>query len=265
MKNWKRIFCAILAGILCLSTATACNENSGGNNGNNKETIANDLRYDGGTHIFNVNATQDYLVKDGKSDYKIVVSKDAPAVILTNVNTMVNYIKQATGIVLPIVTDENVSYTEQEKIISIGYNALCKQLNLDASNLGASGLRILTKGKSIFIYGKTDDGTRCGLYEFLNQILDYEFYAEGCVSIAMNVKNIPLMNYDITDLPDFELRNRGYEIMDNYEYRNSTDAIATLCGAQWHNSFKCLPPETYKTDHPAWYATSGDQLCYTTK
>ena len=138
--------------------------------------------------------------------------------------------------------------------------------------LKASGLRIVTVGNSIIIKGATDCGTLYGVYEFLAQYFNYEYFSDTAIRIDTNVTELKLMNFDITDVPDYEynLATYGY-VRNNNEmtrrYRMVTDKwkMIPVDGKMYHNSFSWLPKETYQADHPNWYSIDGTQLCYTAR
>ncbi len=138
--------------------------------------------------------------------------------------------------------------------------------------LKSSGLRIVTTGKSIIIKGASARGTLYGVYEFLAQCFNYEYFADTAIRIDTNVTELALINFDITDVPDFEynLSTYGYVRLVNEtlrRYRMVTDRslIIPVGSNMYHNSFDWFPVETYKAEHPNWYSIDGTQLCYTAR
>ena len=66
-------------------------------------------------------ATADYLLKDGKSSYKIVLPDDADADEVLAGERMQSLFKEATGVTLPIVYDTQIAGIDSDDAyISIG-------------------------------------------------------------------------------------------------------------------------------------------------
>lgn len=155
--------------------------------------------------------TGKYIVKDGATEYKIVVDKDASARTSIAANELQYFFEEATGIILPIVDDEGLTYDEQGKYFSIGENNLSvgegsANLTIDKTLLKNSGLRVETKGNTVFLYGGSDQGSIYAVYDFLKDAFGYEFYYEDVYEIDKNVTELPLRKYDITNVPDFDYR-----------------------------------------------------------
>ena len=86
--------------------------------------------------------------------------------------------KEATNIDLSVISDVGLTYKDTDTYISLGKNSylvsagLSKETNFDT--YGRDGVRILTRGKSIFIFGETNYATLYGVYDFLNLSLNFE-------------------------------------------------------------------------------------------
>ena len=63
------------------------------------------------------------LAKDGKTDYSIVIGTDADKHEKFAAEELQNLFKEATGATMPIKTEDQVSYSEDAKVISIGDNS----------------------------------------------------------------------------------------------------------------------------------------------
>ena len=89
------------------------------------------VKYDG-THIFNVVATEKDFVKDGKTDYKILVSPSASTLVANAVTEFRYFFEEATGIKLDVVYDNgNMTHTSAQKYISIGETQLYKAVGIE--------------------------------------------------------------------------------------------------------------------------------------
>lgn len=80
-----------------------------------------------GTHVFNVTETEKDFIKDGKTDYKLVVSSKASAVVANAVTEFRYFFEKATGINLDVIYDNgDMSHSANQKYISIGETSLLK-------------------------------------------------------------------------------------------------------------------------------------------
>ena len=247
-----------------------------GCNGNVEESI-NALDYTSiesteGVHIYNVKPTSNMLVENGKTEYKVVTSETPSRVEQTAVKELIYFFNMATGITLQTVSETQANYTQDAKYISIGDTALVEQAAVEADYevLGDTGLTIQTNGQSIFLLGAKEYGTLYAVYEFLSQAFNYEYFASNLIQIDRNVKDVPLMDYDIVDVPDYEYNLATYGFIRSSEtirnrYRMADDSkfFIPVGGKMYHNSFEWLPKTNYEEAHPSWYSDDGTQLCYT--
>ena len=54
----------------------------------------------------------------------------------------------------------------------------------------------------MYIVGGSDNGVLYGVYDFLKVNFGYEQYYKDCFDIDTGVTDLPLKNYNITDIPD---------------------------------------------------------------
>lgn len=268
------------------------NNNVGGDN-NNESTKPLDYdvgkTYDGGTHIYNVSETSVDFIKNGATDYKIVMPALATKYEQTAVDELVYFFDQATNISLEVLTDSTAKYSTSATYISVGDTDYAKDAGVTAEYdlLKSSGFHIITKGQSVILLGAEGRGSLYAVYEFLSQYFNYEFYADTAIVIDKDVENLKWKEFDITDVPDFEYNLATYGFIRHKEvstnrYRMVTDEDLMIpVGNEWygykmyHNSFGWLPKE-YQTIngerelvHRKWYSSKedgtldGTQLCYT--
>lgn len=136
----------------------------------------------------------------------------------------------------------------------------------------------------MYIVGGSDNGVLYGVYDFLKVNFGYEQYYKDCFDIDTGVTDLPLKNYNITDIPDIPLRARAGVLFNSteetddvmYAYRmrmldDHNDVYLpiyerldnTSQSSRLHNSFYYLPQSQYKAAHPKFYSDDGTQLCYT--
>ncbi len=235
-------------------------------------------RYEGGTHIRNMTVREgEYLVRDGKTEYKIVY----PAAATDNENLAVSelqtYFEAATGIVLSTVPDTGLTYAADAKYISVGATTVLDgaEIEFDETLLKQTGVRVVTKGNTIFLAGAHDYGTLYAAYEFLSYAFDWEVFADNVITYNA-VTDVPLMQYDVTEVPDFEFNVAGHlSVRNNVDLRNRfrmiqlQDQTVTKNDNIYHDSLDWLPGATYAKAHPDWYSTrgyssaiGGGNLCY---
>ncbi len=295
MRKLKNILSKALACFLFVSTlfgVTGCKKDgestSDGGTPDLNVTTPEKLVYQG-THVFTAPDTDVDLVKNGVTEYKIVAPAVKNDVISSAINELVLFFKEATGITLEVVSDKGLTHSANAKYISIGENEMFASagLEIDRERLGFQGLRIVTKDDTIYLFGGTDYGTLCATYDFLQIYFDWEIYYEDCITMTRNVQSLKLKNFDVTDIPDIDVRSSGYRSLItgdwakrfrtpiNYGsklfsvynqspvYDAEEDAyIAQGDSTKVHTSLCWLPMEQYRTAHPKWYTESGRDLCY---
>lgn len=211
------------------------------------------------------------FITDGKSDYKIVypanTAFDGP--LYRGVRELKRFVEEATGVSLPVTDDSGLTYSEDVRYLSIGKTAVFQSsgVGLDEELLGPSGLRLKTKGRSVFMVGASDFGSLYAAYEFLSRTFHFEPYSQDEIALDRNVTSIKLPDLDVTDVPTFDYRIAKYGIVTGdlvYWYRSNWEGqiITAVNGKTFHNSFAILPPEKYKAQHSDWYSQNGIQICY---
>lgn len=255
MKKTYKIASLLLAALTVSSAFSACNV-SGGTTGGTAGTPA---AYVGkGTHEASVTATSTYMVRNGRTDYKLVLPEEPTeyeeeAAILIN-----EYVEKALGVTFPIVSGVTA---ESGKYISIGDTSLMRKsgISVDINKFGESGFRIVTKNDDVYISGSRST-LRCGTYygaqEFLKHTIDWRAYAVDEVQYTVS-DQMPLYDFDVTEIPEFDSRKYGsYNVTSNLTYQRflrlsvKEEEALNLSG---HSHFKILPPETYWEAHPEWY------------
>ena len=226
-----------------------------------------------GTHERSVEQTSYDLIKNGSTDYIIVISnEEKDDEVLFAVDELRQNFFNATSINLSVVTDKNASFSVDATYLSVGETALLQQaeISLDKVYLGQSGYIVKTAGKSVFMVGGSGFGTLYAVYGWLKEQFNYAYYAIDAVTIDQEVVNEKLLNVSIVEKPDFAYRlaNTGETTYNQTHARRlrvsqTNDIWINLGGLTYHNSFNVVPPEVYKAAHPNWYSEDGEQLCYT--
>ena len=226
-------------------------------------------------HNFEYKTTKENIVKNGQSEYKILVASGAldDSYIAFAVNELTNRVQESTGCVLETVEDSVASLGGKYLVIGETRLAKIEDLDGDRATLKKGGYRIVTKDGNVFMCGANTESSMYAVISFLKMVLDFELYFTNHYSLKKNVSVLPLFDFNVTDIPDFEYRMQScgwirYEDKNRKRMRwtNESDWIIPVDGekAVWHNTFNYLPPETYKASNPKWYSTpDASQLCYT--
>ncbi len=228
-----------------------------------------------GTRLSNIlleEVENEYLVKQAKTDYKIVVKRNPGTDLSSAVSELQFFFKEATTIELPVVYADEVSYTADAKYICLGANDYADGANVKIAGRGVEkeGFLISTVGKSVFIVGGSDIGTLYGVYGFLEREFHYDFFFTDTYSLDRNVIDLSLKKYpDLVENPDIDTlqQNYGYiteSTLNNYRYKTSkrTDAVVAVGETVTiHNILHILPVKEFAAEHPLWF--TADNLCFT--
>lgn len=207
------------------------------------------------------------LVKDGASDYSVLVPANADENALYAASELIWFFREATGVTLGILRDDG-SYNENSKCISIGETPLflAQNVEVDMDALEWDGYRIFRKESNLFIVGGKGKGDIYGVYEFMERNFGVKVYAEDEILVPA-ARDMKLLDIDLTETPDIATR-----AFTSYQATYKSEQLRTrmrLNGNQenWiyfsHSTFLILPKETYYNDHRDWYSTDSTQLCLT--
>ena len=203
----NKIVSVLLVGCLGLSVFAACGEQPA------DEEVTKYL-YTDGVHDFTAPETDEYLLKNGATEYKIVVPYGCPMEVSLAREELTNFFYQATNVRFSVIYEDATGLTHQAngKYISLGDTKMFESagLSIDKNELGTDGVRIQTKDKTVYINGGSEMGVLYGVYDFLQIILNFEVYADDCWVIDENVTSLKLRNFDVTDIPDFSMRCNAY-------------------------------------------------------
>lgn len=263
----KRIYVLIIACLMAVSMlfSSACTPKQ------TDEVKQKQSLFNGGVHLLNYSETNDYLIKDGKTDYKIVIAREHSSYIDDTVTDFKLLFEEATGIDLPVVYDDEVYFDNNSKFISFGKNKIFNEtgISTDEYDLDRHGYIIKTFQKSIFITGDYDRGTMYGAYCMLELEFNFDCFSNLGYYIDKNVTEMQLKKYNITDIPDIKNRAAMNSFISNFKFTMNRTRIVgrdseTFVGsASAHTTLYYLPLETYYEEHPEWYTPDKSQLCYT--
>lgn len=231
----------------------------------------------------------EYLYKDGVSEYSVVVRDDANYYETMAATELVNNLKLATGNSIRVITDDE--FQGNGRVISLGHTSLWEKkvnVTLSEADIVESGYYIKTVDNSIYIScpdNTSSSGVLYGVYDFLGDAIDYEFYAKDEIYYEKK-KDVPLYNYSgYTVNPSFEMRMlRNADLRDDsmtvmryrMVYPSSAFGMVTWGHGQISQYINPDAPctcglegcsgKTYYQHHSDWFSKYGSdklQLCWT--
>ena len=151
--------------------------------------------------------TDEYLVENGNSKYKIAIGEDATKTEKYVAEELQYFIEKSTAVKLPIVTDEEVSHDNNARYLSVGENKLLAaetDIEINYDELGQNGVTVNTKGNCVYMAGATETGTLFSVYRFLHYQVGYNAYAYDCVEVDY-YHSCKLKNFDYKYVPSLGL------------------------------------------------------------
>lgn len=263
----KKILTLFLA-IIMIFGAVACTPSNENNNVNNNKPNGSN-----GTET----STGKYILKNGLTDYKIVMPEENTDVEESACNELVALFFESTGVQLPVIKDTGLSHSDQNKYFSIGNTALLDTANITVpeESAGKDGFLLTTKGETVYFIGGTHHGTLFAVYEFLFRALNFEQFSQDCYSLDKAVVDLELKNYEVVDSPDFPYyqaftgyMNRDYGVCLRMKAPHQYNLEAITEGSQGHNTLIYIKPSLYNDEtkenyHPEWFSYPDQtQLCY---
>ena len=148
MKKPYKILIFLLALVFTVS-AFACNSSKKPPDDNGGGTVNPPVVY-----------TDKELVKNGASEYKIVIPAAASNKEELAASEFNDIFALSTGFELPVINDAGLTYNKNDKYILIGLNSLSESLGIkpERSELGEQGYIVKTIDSSVVITGATKKG-----------------------------------------------------------------------------------------------------------
>ena len=202
----------------------------------------------------------DWLFRNGKSDYKIVISAGASTSEQTAAKELQQYIEQISGARLPITNDMNA-----EPRIVVGYNARL-QLTTEAKQPKADdeSFTYKTVGRDLLIWGGSQRGTMYGVFTFLERELGIHWLTPKC-TIVPKLKRWKLPRLDHSESPFIGYRYSNYFVAsnvpewsahtrENMKWSPNTNAYGNI-EAYWgaHTMGHFVPTKEFFETHPEYF------------
>ena len=193
----------LIAFILCVVTVGF----SAGCKKNESEEKEPEEKTEIGGEPLSFGDTDEYLVENGNSEYKIAIGADATKTEKYAAEELQYFIEKSTAVKLPIVTDAEISHNNNAGYLSVGENKLLAaetEIKIDYDELGQNGVTVNTKGNCVYMAGATETGTLFSVYRFLHYQVGYNAYAYDCVEVDY-YRSCKLKNFDYTYVPSLGL------------------------------------------------------------
>ena len=148
-----------------------------------------------------------------EGDYVIVHSCGGGRGTRSSLSSELNYfLEMSSGARLDVRTDDEVDYSPESKFLSVGQTDFLAESGetFGYDELGASGFKVVTEGKTVFMAGARAEGTLYAVYEFLKYTVGYEFFSEDEIAINED-PNPQILDFDITEVPSIQRRSIGYK------------------------------------------------------
>lgn len=215
------------------------------------------------------------LVSNGQTDYQIYYAAEG-GIYETNTfdrrvlgiatSDLARFFKEATGAEISVNTYASETFDASAKAIVVG--RLSEGANLGYDGLTTdTGYKIVREGNSVFIYGKTANGTANGVYAFLNKYFGYEFYTAEVYTYdtadEVKIKSLEeVFNPDIDYIFASGSAVYGLDYTDNtypfeYQYRLGYATDHYVTGGNTHNFLTLISEDKYKAEHPNWFTTEN--------
>ena len=295
MRKANKLTAIALSALSFATVGLSACELPGTDGGVQTPEINPEYVYDG-THIYTTSETSEYLVKNEKTDYKLVVPAESTDRQDIANKEFTHLFKKATRINLDVVTDDQVTDADSGKYISLGRTTLLENSGINVSHyeLSQDGHKIVTQGDDIYICGGGETGTIFGVYTFMNLTFNYATYTYNTMVID-EVTEKKLLKYEVTDIPDFKARAHSSDVTvyNSADYDENMlawrlgywgkEATRGLYYMTMHeelgnassksgastNANRWFPERLYKNAddpanyHPKWFSTNGgEQLCF---
>lgn len=275
MKKLIRGIGLLLVSVFMFASCSDKNQNEVDNtltSNNNYNQLVRDDYVGPGIHQAEYEDSGKNIIERGKSNYKILIPKNACDYEIKGAQLIQTYLFESTHVRIPIV-ESTGNEKNGEPYISLGDTALMRNSGIAVpySELDSDGFKIVTKGETVYISGARTNGTRAGTYygaqDFLKHTINWRAYTDVCVYYDKMV-TVKLHNYNIVEVPDFKNRIMKMTSVSESETwadytRSSMNSVEEL-PFDGHSHFTILPPDVYYEKHPDWYTHKDGEAPATT-
>ncbi len=206
------------------------------------------------------------LINSGKSDYRIVIPRNANDVEKEAASELQKYLKEISGARLP-VRKERRRIRKHEILIgnTQQLNKVAPEMHLP--DLKEDGFAIVTADDNLIITGGREKGTLYGVYSFLEKYLDCRLYSSS-VRYIPDKPSVFIGKINEIQVPEIVFREDYYRDVYTPQFLkwHKLDSHREEWGEWVHTFQKLVPPEIYFESHPEYFALRNgkrhpSQLC----
>ncbi len=220
--------------------------------------------------IISVEVTDKPFITAGATNYVIVQPQEPSKYEEYAVEELVKYYAMATGVTIPVKSDENYTFDQTASVVSVGNTTIFQDsgVELDLAVLGDEGYRIQTIENTIVINGGGGYGTLFGVYEFMKHTIGFEAYAPDEIAYISS-NTVPLYNFEVKDFPSVTNRAGGYYVAaSDTRFSAKWRVLAgvgesifdgSIWGTWAHCIYAYIDPEVYFDTYPEYYAREIDK------
>ncbi len=232
----------------------------------------------GGASSTEESVAERVFMKNGYCTYSVLLGENYQELEYYAANEFVNRIKEASGILLNIVNEPS---SFEGNYISLGrtsaWTNTFKDVDLSSLEDTQSAYYRTYKDGNIYIISSDDfqgAGTLYGVYDLLEELCDYEYFASDEVYVA---QTNDMSFKEVTNrflFPSFDSCSVStYQLLVNKEYTRRMRNIMPGGTSEWNHATwghgqisYYVPYSQYGLSHPDWYASgnsnpNSNQLC----
>ena len=205
---------------------------------------------------------RNWLFKNGKSDYRIVLDRQASPSEKKAAEELQMYIKQISGAELPITDDA----TSKGRRIFVGFgSAVADITGAQKPEADDEGFTYRTVGKDLLIYGGAQRGSMYGVFSFLEDELGVKWLTPKC-TVVPSMQKYALPRLDRSEKPALALRYDGHFAVErepvwsahnkeNMKWNPTQNDYGNI-EAYWnaHTMGQLLPSGEFFEKHPEYFS-----------
>ncbi|WP_373522385.1 DUF4838 domain-containing protein [Aquiflexum sp.] len=208
---------------------------------------------------FTLSVAQDLtLVKNGKSDFTIIIPKVPEIQEIHAAKVLQDYIHRISEFSIPIAHDDAQPSSHE---ILIGRVNRPETANLPYAELGEEGLFIQNTGKKLIITGGPKKGVIYGVHTFLEDYLGCKKYSSN-VEVVPRQKTIKIGSINEVQVPVFSFREVFYNDVYDPAYmdwhRLHSHGERGTAPSEWgywvHTFHTFLDPKEYGESNPEYFS-----------
>ena len=207
-------------------------------------------------------AARNWLFRNGKSDYRIVLDRQASPSEKKAAEELQMYIKQISGAQLPITDDA----TSRGRRIFVGFgSAVADITGAQKPKADDEGFTYRTVGKDLLIYGGAQRGSMYGVFSFLEDELGVKWLTPKC-TVVPSMQKYALPRLDRSEKPALALRYDGHFAVErepvwsahnkeNMKWNPTQNDYGNI-EAYWnaHTMGQLLPSGEFFEKHPEYFS-----------